>query len=144
MGDNAGVVVLAETLFAVLIGGVTFWVACWAYNRLVGADSHGTVPLPTPRMAIGITVLLLIIDGLANVILGFCSDYLCGATRENHLQVVLGAGAVTFLAGAILASLLLPTTPRRAILVVLLQLAMEIVIAAAILAAAGIVDAVCR
>lgn len=144
MNDTSGVMLLAEALFAVVIGAVTFWGSCWTYSRLVGVNGPRAVPLPTPRLAIGITVLLLVIDGGANLVLRFCSEYLRGASRESEVQVLLATGAVNLLAAAVLASLFLPTTPRRAILIVLLQMAIEIVVGTAIWIAAAIAVVVCR
>jgi hypothetical protein len=54
---------------------------------------------------------------------------------SDQIPMHLASAMISFLGSVILVSLFLPTTPRRAILVVLLQVAMEIVIVFVLLGA---------
>ena len=126
---------LAAMLVAILIGALTLWGACRVYNRLARSDGLCVIPEPKPRKALGITVLLMLLDGGAKIVLGLCAGSLDRGSRTSQIQLSLAAAVFSFLASAVLVSLLLPTTPRRAILVVLLQIAMEVVVVVSLLAA---------
>ncbi len=128
MGNIAGVMLLGSILVAMLIGAVTLWSACHVYNRLARSDGQLVIPEPTPRKALGITALLMLLDWGAKTGLELFAGSLHGDSRSIQIQVHLLAAVFSFVAAAVLVSLLLPTSPRPAILVVLLQIAMEIVI----------------
>jgi len=87
-----------------------------------------SVPEPTPRKAIGISILAVLVDCGIRFILDCCRLGLAADSRAGQVQLSLLAAPLCLLAMAVLTSQLLPTTPRRAILVTLLQAAMEIVV----------------
>ena len=134
MGDVTGIMLLAAILLALLVGAVTLWGACRVYNRLARSDGQ-LIPEPKPRKALGITAVLMLLDGGAKIVLELCAHALDGDPHTSQVQTHLAAAVFSFLASAVLISLLLPTTPRRAILVVLLQAAMEVVVVVSLLAA---------
>ena len=136
MDNIASVMLLGSILVAMLIGAVTLWGACRVYNRLARSDGQLVIPEPTPRKALGITALLMLLDWGVKIVLELFAGSLHGDSRSSQILVHLVAAAFGFLMSAVLVSLLLPTTARRAILVVLLQIAMEILIVVALLGVA--------
>jgi hypothetical protein len=126
---------MVASLLGVLIGSVTLWAAARLYNRLARSDGQFVVPEPTPRKAMGITIVV-ILSGYGTQFALECWDNRANCTIfTDRIQLHMAAVALSLVVSAILVSVLLPTTARRAILVVLLQTAMEIMIVVLLLAA---------
>jgi hypothetical protein len=135
MEDMIGIKLIASLLVGVLVGATTLWAAVHLYNRLASSDGQLVVPEPSPRKAIGITILLILLSCGIQLVLECFSPGADLHKISDQIPMHLASAMISFLGSVILVSLFLPTTPRRAILVVLLQVAMEIVIVFVLLGA---------
>jgi len=138
MSDITVGMLLLAAFFSVALGAATLWAACRVYNRLARSDGQFSVAEPTPGKAIGIAVLTVMVCWGIEFILEQCNIGPYSSDRATLIQMHLASAVFQFLVMAVLVSLLLPTTPRRAILVVLLQIAMEIVVVVVIVLAYAI------
>jgi hypothetical protein len=129
MGELTSAIVLGGLFFSVLISSTTLCAACFAYNRLAQATPPLDVPIPSPRKAIGISVLSILVVYGIQFILGLLKLVMSAASKQIDLPMYFCIAIASFFTTAVLISWLLPTSPRRAILVALLQTAMQIVVA---------------
>ena len=117
-------------VIGVVIGAVILRAACWMLNLIAGGDA---VPQPNFGQAVGIAFSLVVVNVVVEIIAFFM---LRGGVITPMTSLLLRI-AVELMAGVAIISSALPTTPVKAFLIMVLELAIVIGIVILLFAAIG-------
>lgn len=131
---------IASFIISVFIGAPTLWAACHLYNRLAQHFGKPSIPVFLPSKAIGIAAAVFVLSIGIDFSVEWLSILADLTGTAGQLQRLILSVILCLLGETIMVGWALPTTQAKAIAVVLLQIAMEIIIVSVLMAAFSMIS----